>query len=139
RGRPNWWWPVSMILPLLLVGLTALVAILFPGVTLDLGMESYLSMLDPVSAASMNDLFEMLPFHPLWLLAGQSLVGGITINAILALGEVVVCAGFLLERLQLLVFCKASLLIGLLWGRGMRLSRYLQVIIIRAPLTLVYL
>ena len=116
RGRPNWWWPVSMILPLLLVGLTALVAILFPGVTLDLGMESYLSMLDPVSAASMNDLFEMLPFHPLWLLAGQSLVGGITINAILAFGEEVGWRGFLLRELRALGFWKASLLIGLIWG-----------------------
>src|SRR5699024_965723 len=67
--RPNWWWLFAMIFPLLLVGLTALVAILFPGVTLDLGMENYISTVDP----AMNDLFQKLPFHPLWLLAGQGL------------------------------------------------------------------
>src|SRR5699024_8504095 len=65
----------------------------------------------------MNDLFEMLPFHPLWLLAGQSLVGGITINAILAFGEEVGWRGFLLRVLRALCFWKASLLIGLIWGQ----------------------
>ena len=115
-GRPDWWWPVAMILPLLLVGLTALVAILFPGVTLDLGMENYLSMLDPAAAATKNDLFEKLPFHPLWLLAGQGLIGGITINAIFAFGEEIGWRGFLLRELRELGFWKASLLRGLMWG-----------------------
>src|SRR5690625_7579809 len=116
RGRPNWWWPVSMILPLLLVGLTALVAILFPGVTLDLGMENYLSTVDATTSAAMNDLFQKLPFHPLWLLVGQSLIGGITINTIFAFGEEVGWRGFLLREFHALGFWKASLLIGLIWG-----------------------
>src|SRR5690625_1954928 len=115
-GRPNWWWPAAMIIPLLLVGLTAWIAILFPGVTLDLGMENYLSMLDPETAAPMNDLFEMLPFHPLWLLVGEGLVGGITINAIFAFGEEIGWRGFLLREFRALGFWKASLLIGFMWG-----------------------
>src|SRR5699024_1603572 len=49
--RPNWWWLFAMIFPLLLVGLTALVAILFPGVALDLGMENYISTVDATTAA----------------------------------------------------------------------------------------
>ena len=56
-GLLNWWWPFAMIFPLLLVGLAALVAILFPGITLDLGMGNYLSTVDATTAATMNDLF----------------------------------------------------------------------------------
>src|SRR5690625_326901 len=114
--RPSWWWPFAMIFPLLLVGLTALVAILFPGVTLDLGMENYLSTVDATTSATMNDLFQTLPFHPLWLLVGQSLIGGITINAIFAFGEEIGWRGFLLREFHALGFWKASLLIGLIWG-----------------------
>jgi len=115
-GRPNWWWPFAMIFPFLLVGLTALVASLFPGVTLDLGMEHYLNNLDATTSAAMNDLFLNLPFHPLWLLAGQSLIGGITINAIFAFGEEIGWRGFLLREFQAIGFWKASLLIGVIWG-----------------------
>lgn len=115
-GRLNWWWPFAMILPLILVGFTALVAILFPGVTLDLGMGNYLSMVDSTTAAALNDLFEFLPFHPLWLLAGQSFIGGITINAIFAFGEEVGWRGFLLREFRTIGFWKASLFIGLIWG-----------------------
>lgn len=111
-GRPNKWWLVAMVLPLLFVGLTALVASLFPGVTLDLGMENYINTVDP----AMNDLFQNLPFHPLWLLAGQSLIGGITINAILAFGEEIGWRGFLLREFRELGFWKASLFIGFIWG-----------------------
>src|SRR5699024_5157231 len=42
KGRPHEWWPLAMVMPLLFVGLTALVASLLPGATLDLGMENYL-------------------------------------------------------------------------------------------------
>src|SRR5690625_1025165 len=115
-GRPNWWWPFAMIFPFLLVGLTALVASLFPGVTLDLGMEHYLNNLDATTSAAMNDLFLNLPFHPLWLLAGQSLIGGITINAIFAFGEEIGWRGFLLREFQAIGFWKASLLIVVIWG-----------------------
>ena len=116
KGRPNKWWPFAMVIPLLFVGLTALVASLIPGATLDLGMENYLSTLDATTAAVMDDLFQTLPFHPIWLLAGQSLIGGITINAIFAFGEEIGWRGFLLREFQVLGFWKASLLIGLIWG-----------------------
>src|SRR5699024_517347 len=53
---------------------------------------------------------------PLWLLAGQSFIGGITINAIFAFGEEIGWRGFLLREFQVLGFWKASLLIGLIWG-----------------------
>lgn len=115
-GRPNWWWPAAAILPLLLVVLTAFVAVLFPGVTLDLGLENYIGLLDPATAAAMTDLFGMLPFHPLWLLAGQAFIGGITINALFAFGEEIGWRGFLLREFRTLGFWKASLLIGLMWG-----------------------
>src|SRR5699024_583375 len=115
-GRPNWWWLVSIIFPLFLVGVTAFVAVMFPGTTLDLGMESYINMLDPTAAAATKDLFEMLPFHPLFLLVGQSLIGGITLNAVLAFGEEIGWRGFLLRELRSLGFWKASLLIGFIWG-----------------------
>ncbi|WP_373894207.1 CPBP family intramembrane glutamic endopeptidase [Virgibacillus sp. CBA3643] len=105
-----------MIVPMLLVGLTALVAILFPGVTLDLSLESYINMLDGDTAVATNDLVEMLPFHPLWLFVGQAFIGGVTINAILAFGEEIGWRGFLLREFRELGFWKASLLIGLLWG-----------------------
>lgn len=118
-GKPNWWWPVAMILPLLLVGVTALVASLFPGVALDLRMENYLkqiALVDPAAAATTKDLFDTLPFHPLWLLLGQSLIAGITVNTIFAFGEELGWRGFLLRELRSLGFWKASLLTGLMWG-----------------------
>src|SRR5699024_12109055 len=114
--RPNKWWPFAMVIPLLFVGLTALVASLLPGATLDLGMENYLSTLDATTAAVMDVLFQTLPFHPIWLLAGQCLIGGITINAIIAFGEEIGWSGFLLRDFKLLDFWKASFLIGLIWG-----------------------
>src|SRR5690625_1293045 len=87
KGRPNKLLPFALVIPLLFVRLTALVASLIPGATLDLGMENYLSTLDATTAGVMDDLFQTLPFHPIWLLAGQSLIGGITINAIFARSE----------------------------------------------------
>src|SRR5699024_10007583 len=116
KRRPNWWWPFAMIFPLLLIGLTALIDILFPGVTLDLGMGNYLSTVDATTSATMNNLFQTLPFHPLCLLAGQSFIGEITINAIFAFGEEIGWRGFLLREFQVLGFWKASLIIGLIWG-----------------------
>src|SRR5699024_4389356 len=68
--RPNWWWPFAMIFPLLLIGLTTLVAILFPGVTLDLGMGNYLSTVDATTSATMNNYFR----HCLSIHCGYSLV-----------------------------------------------------------------
>src|SRR5699024_7124929 len=101
-GRPKWWRRVASAFPLLLVGLTVLVALILPGLTLDLGMEGYLDTLDTATAAAMNDFFEMLPFHPLWLLIGQALIAGITINAIFAFGEEIGWRGFLLRELRAL-------------------------------------
>src|SRR5699024_9575008 len=77
---------------------------------------NYLNTLDPTASAEMEKLFKMLPFHPLWLLVGQGLLGGITINAIFAFGEEVGWRGFLLQEFRSLGFWKASLLIGLIWG-----------------------
>lgn len=115
-GRPNWWWLFAMVFPLILVGLTAFVAILLPGVRLDLALENYIANLDMISAQNINQLFEVLPFHPLWLLVGQSLIAGITVNAIFAFGEEIGWRGFLLREFRTLGFWKTSLLIGLIWG-----------------------
>src|SRR5690625_8044926 len=54
KGRPTKWWPFAMVLPLLFVGLTALVASLLPAATLDLGMENYLSTVDATTVAVME-------------------------------------------------------------------------------------
>ena len=115
-GRLNWWWPVAAVLPILLVRFTALVAVLFPGITLDLEMENYIDMLDEDTASAINDLFKMLPFHPLWLFIGQAFVDGMTINALFAFGEEIGWRGFLLRELRILGFWKASFLIGVIWG-----------------------
>src|SRR5690625_7216581 len=100
KGRPNKWWPFAMVLPLLFVGLTALVASLIPGATLDLGMENYLSTVDATTVAVMDDLFQTHPFHPIWSLAGQSMIGGLTINAISAFGEEIGWHGVVLGDFQ---------------------------------------
>ncbi|HLR64221.1 MAG TPA: CPBP family intramembrane glutamic endopeptidase [Pseudogracilibacillus sp.] len=115
-GPFNWWWLLAICLPLLLVGITALFAPIFPSVTLDLSMSAYLNMLDDRSAQAMKDLFQVLPFHPLWLLIGQSLIAGITINALFAFGEEIGWRGFLLREFHQLGFWRASFLIGLIWG-----------------------
>lgn len=115
-GKPNLWWLTAMIFPLLLVVLTVFVALIFPTTSLDLSLTEYISMLDDMSSAAMEDLFNILPFHPLWLLVIQAFVAGITINTIFALGEEIGWRGFLLKELNTLGFWKASFLIGLIWG-----------------------
>lgn len=114
--RPNWWWPFAMIMPILLISITALVATLFPGITLDFSLEYYLSSIDDTASSEIKNLFQTLPFHPLWLIVGQSLIGGITFNAIFAFGEEIGWRGFLLREFLELGFWKASILIGVIWG-----------------------
>ncbi|WP_431803541.1 CPBP family glutamic-type intramembrane protease [Halobacillus andaensis] len=115
-GRPGKWWLIAAVLPLVLVGATACVALLFPGVTLDLGMEAYRARVSPEQSDAMDELFNMFPFHPLLLLIIQALLAGVTVNAVFTFGEEVGWRGFLLREFRPLGFWKASLLIGMLWG-----------------------
>jgi membrane protease YdiL (CAAX protease family) len=112
--RPNRWFLVAWLLPVLLALATLGVSLLLPGVTL---------------SANKKDLFEDFILTParlgihahqfgvgLCLALIQSLVTGITFLAILSFGEEVGWRGFLQRELSPLGFWKASALIGLIWG-----------------------
>jgi membrane protease YdiL (CAAX protease family) len=112
--RPNRWFLVAWLLPVLLAMATLGVSLLLPGVTL---------------SANKKDLFEdfiltpdRLGIHAHWFAVGfglallQGLLTGITFLAVLAFGEEVGWRGFLQRELSPLGFWKASALIGLTWG-----------------------
>ncbi|MFP7287162.1 CPBP family intramembrane glutamic endopeptidase [Shouchella clausii] len=116
KGRFSFWWVLAAFLPFFLVSATVLVALVFPGTSLSLTMEAYYSAMDENTRNATEAAFEALPFHPLWMMAINAVLAGITLNALFAFGEEVAWRGLLLTELKSLGFWKASFLIGLLWG-----------------------
>lgn len=109
-SRPNRWWLIAWLLPLALV-VAAVVAALPLGQYLGLaGIKQAMRVADSAGLAGLPD----------WTLALslllQILFAGITINALVALGEELMWRGYLWERTRELGFWPASLQIGVVWG-----------------------
>ena len=112
--RPNRWFLVAWVLPVLIALATLGVSLLFPGVTLSPGkkdlFEDFLLTPDRLGIHT----------HRFWvgfcLALLQGPVTGITFLGILAFGGEVGWRGFLQRELGALGFWKASAIIGLTWG-----------------------
>lgn len=109
-----WFWPI------LIAFSTIPVSLLIPGVFFSSGMEGFISqystILSPDKIAEMKSQISSIgPFMPIIFII-QSLVAGVTINAIAAFGEEYLWRGFLLKELKKFGWLKASLIIGFIWG-----------------------
>jgi membrane protease YdiL (CAAX protease family) len=114
--RPNRWFVVAWLLPVLLVFATFGVALLFPGVTFSPDKQDnfkYL-LLSPEQLGIEIGTNQFAWAVCLTLL--QGLLTGITVNALAGFGEELGWRGFLQRELDGLGFWKASAIIGLVWG-----------------------
>src|SRR5262245_49216519 len=114
--RPNRWFFVAWLLPVLLAIATFGVALLFPGVTFSPDKQDNFRYLllkpEQVGIEIETNRFAWAVFLTLL----QGLLVGITVNALAGFGEELGWRGFLLRELGGLGFWKASAIIGLVWG-----------------------
>jgi membrane protease YdiL (CAAX protease family) len=114
--RPNRWFLVAWLLPLLLAFAPFGVALLFPGVTFSPDKQDNFRYLllrpEQFGFAIETNKFAWAVF----LTVLQGLLVGITVNALAAFGEELGWRGFLQRELGGLGFWKASAIIGVVWG-----------------------
>jgi membrane protease YdiL (CAAX protease family) len=114
--RPNRWFLVAWLLPVLLVFATFGVALLFPGVTFSPDKQDNFRYLllkpEHFGIQFVSNRFARAVFLTLL----QGLVTGITVNALAGFGEELGWRGFLQRELGPLGFWKASAIIGVVWG-----------------------
>jgi membrane protease YdiL (CAAX protease family) len=118
--RPNRWFLVAWLLPAVMAFATIGVSLLLPGVEYSPEMTGFFerlgSALTPGQLEEMRRQMAALPIHVIWIALLQSLVAGITINAVAGFGEELGWRGLLQKELGHLGFWKSSSLIGLIWG-----------------------
>ena len=118
--KPNRWFLIALIIPLIIAFATFGVSLLFPGVEYTPGMEGifekYSQILSSDQIAEMKNQLANFPVNYLWIIIIQSLFFGATVNALAAFGEELGWRGFLQRELEHIGFWKSSLLIGFIWG-----------------------
>ncbi len=116
KANINIWMLVAWVLPVGLIFATIGVSFLIPGVSYSsemAGLTDYLS--DYIPEEQMNQM----PFSPVilfWLMVGQGLIAGPTINAVAGFGEELGWRGFLLKETAPMGFWNSSGIIGIIWG-----------------------
>jgi membrane protease YdiL (CAAX protease family) len=115
--RINRWFFIAWLAPVFFSFCTIGINILFPGIDLALDMTGFLKQFPP---EQMEQIQASIPSMPISLfliiILGQSLIAGITVNALFAFGEEIAWRGFLLKEFKNMCFIKASLIIGFIWG-----------------------
>jgi membrane protease YdiL (CAAX protease family) len=118
--RPNRWFVVAWLLPVVLALATLGLSLLLTGVTFSPEMagmfERFKSVMTPEQLEEMERQAKTLPIHPFWLALLQGLVAGPTVNAVAAFGEEAGWRGLMLRELEGLGLWKVSPLIGVVWG-----------------------
>ncbi|MCK9578759.1 CPBP family intramembrane metalloprotease [bacterium] len=109
-----WFWAIVLAFG------TIPISLLIPGVTFSSEMEGFISQYSTLfSAEKISEMKSQIsaigPFMPLIFII-QSLIAGITINAIAAFGEEYLWRGFLLKELKKFGWLRSSLIIGFIWG-----------------------
>jgi uncharacterized protein len=114
--RPNRWFVVAWLLPLLIACASLGVALLFPGVTFSPDKQDNFRYL-LLKPAHFGIEIETNRFAwAVFLTLLQGLLTGITVNALAGFGEELGWRGFLQRELGGLGFWKASAIIGVVWG-----------------------
>lgn len=118
--RFNKWYFFAWLLPFLISIIVFLISLAMPDVSLSLNLEGfferYKDMFNEEQLNMMRMQFEKLGNILFLLTILQSLIAGITINALFAFGEESGWRGFLLNEMKELGFWKSSIIIGLIWG-----------------------
>ena len=116
---PNRWWLVAWLVPVALFGLVLAVSELLPGVDIALGVDAFVDhwreRVPPDQLAQFEREVRDAGMDPVLRMLIQAMVAGVTINAIVALGEELGWRGFLHHELPLGFWPKA-LVIGAIWG-----------------------
>ncbi|MCX6842980.1 MAG: CPBP family intramembrane metalloprotease [candidate division WOR-3 bacterium] len=116
----NRWWLVAWLSPLVITFAVIGVSLFLPGVRFSTEMaglfERFRGMIPEQKLAQMREAFAHLPVHPFWLLLGQGLFAGLTMNAVAGFGEELGWRGFLFGEFSSFGFWRSSLLIGAIWG-----------------------
>ena len=83
-------------------------------------MEGYFAMLSRSMSAEkveqMRTALDSMPFSFFWVIFIQGLIGGVTIGALVALGEELGFRGFLQKQFSSMGFWTSSAVIGIIWG-----------------------
>lgn len=115
----RWFWVAWLFGPLFAV-LTLGASLLMPDVSFSPGMEGmferFADVLKPEQLAQMRQAMAHMPVHPFVLALGQTLIAGITVNAVAAFGEEVGWRGLLFQEWLSKGFWRSSWEIGALWG-----------------------
>jgi len=111
---------LAILFPYLVAVLSLGVSLLFPGIKFQPQMEGMIAKLGanlpPESLAAMKDQISSLGSLLPLIIFGQSILAGLTVNAIAALGEEYFWRGFLLKQFAKFGWLKSSLIIGFIWG-----------------------
>ena len=111
---------LAILFPYLLAALTIGISLLFPGIKFQPQMEGMIAKLGanlpPESLTAMKDQIARLGGLLPLIILGQSILAGLTVNAIAAFGEEYFWRGFLLKRFKKSGWIKSSLIIGSIWG-----------------------
>lgn len=118
HAKPNRFFVVALLLPLLVASLSLGVALLLPGVHYA-GFDGLLSRGADTLTAEQRDAarvaFNAIPIPPLLFILMKAAAAGPTLNALVALGEEAGWRGFLYQSLRG-SFYRVSLVTGLVWG-----------------------
>jgi membrane protease YdiL (CAAX protease family) len=116
----NRWFLVAWFLPPIVALASIGGSLLFPGVQYAPDMsgmlERFQSALTPEQFAQMKEQLSTLSTVYLWASVLQSLIAGVTINAVFGFGEELGWRGLLQREFAGMGFWKSSALIGLVWG-----------------------
>jgi uncharacterized protein len=116
----NKWFFVAWLLIPVIMFFSLGISLLFPDVIYSQEMSGMLkrfaTILTPAQIEHMKNSLVTLPINPIWLILIQGMIAGVTINAIVALGEELGWRGFLLKEFKEMNFFKAAITIGFIWS-----------------------
>lgn len=120
RLRPNRWWLIAWLIPPAVLALTLAVSALIPGVDVVFGVDAFLDFWrdripEEHFAEFEREVHDNAGMDPALRMLIQAMVAGVTINAIVALGEELGWRGFLHHELGPR-FWPRALVTGAIWG-----------------------
>jgi membrane protease YdiL (CAAX protease family) len=117
----NRWFVVAIVTPLFLVCLSIFINLIFPEISFSNSYEGLRNTLSDKIPENKIDIainaLSKIPTIVLFLIIiAQSVIAGLTVNALFAFGEELGWRGYMLHHLRKWRFIPASLLIGFVWG-----------------------
>jgi len=117
--KPNRWFFIAWIIPLLVALAAAEIGYELPWHEYSPGMEGFIERIAkfrPEAAEQIRLHADRMPFPFFWLILVQGMIGGLTVNAVVALGEEMSWRGFLQRSFSGMGFWTGSVLTGVIWG-----------------------